>query len=611
MKDSGKKSKDLLQNLKITAVTDAENKNGSPSAKTSAKNNSDCRGDSCSYCRYVCDTESDNLPDDSDNLRESFFEKSKDSSSEKVVAFIDLGTNSARLLIVRLNSNKSYTILRIQKEPVRLGEGEFETGIITPEAMARAVTVCRHFADTAENFGAEEIIAVATSATRDAKNRDDFLKAIRTNAGLNLSVISGVEEARLIYRGVAGGISIGDKKHLFIDIGGGSTEIIVGDQFRHYELKSLKLGAIRTTNRFFGENYTGSVSEGTLAKIRKHVLKTIAPVSKTIGQYGIKTAIGSSGTIQALIDIKSRSNLIRKENQSTDSATIGELDGIITLLCSKTLEERKQIAGVNPNRADIIIAGAVILHTLMKVTGIVEIKASDRGLRDGLLIDYLSKLPGFPHAEEMSVKRCSVIQLGKSCRIDEKHAESVIAIALSLFDSARELGLHDYSDNEREYLEYAAYLHDTGQFISYQQHQYHAYYIIRNAPLLGFTQKEIEIIALIARYHRKRGPKKSDAEYSKLEDSEKRMVAVLSLFLRMAEHMERSRDGRIRDVRIRAANNGELKDGSSPDVSAEKEYVLEMRTYNLRNPELWALDDDLELFERTFGVKLIPYLMDS
>lgn len=510
--------------------------------------------------------------------------------NEKVVAFIDLGTNSARLLIVRLNINSSYSVLRRQKEAVRLGQGEFIHGVLDDSAMDRAVLVCRQFVETAKNFGAEEIIAVATSATREALNKNIFIQRVQDEAKLSIEVISGTEEARLIYLGVSSGIHIATDKFFFIDIGGGSTEIIIGDQFDYYLLKSLKLGAIRTTNKFFHENYSEPVSSSQFEEIKKHVLEKYAYSSGSIKKYDIAGAVGSSGTIQALLDIKNRVDLIKKETSDCEYITANELLEIICYLCRKNLAERKNIPGLNPERADIIIAGSIILYTILKETGINEIKASERSLLDGLLVDYLSRLPGFPHAEKMPVRKRSVQQLGKSCRIDETHADNVIRLSFSLFDSGKNVNLHNFKEREREILEYSAYLHDVGQFISFSRHQYHSYYVIANAPLPGFNENEVEIIGLITRHHRKKMPKKTDLKFKELNDNDQKTVILLSLFLRMAEHMDRSHDGRIKKAVF-------TKSGD--------EFILNIESFCEYNIELWSLEEDAEIFQRIFGKKLL------
>ena len=505
---------------------------------------------------------------------------------EKVVAFIDLGTSSVRSLIVRLNTNHSYTVLTKQKEMVRLGEGEFKHDLLLPEAMERAVLVSKKFVDLAKGFGASEIYAVATSATREARNRDIIIKRLKQEADLDVHVISGTEEARLIYLGISSGIDIGSQNTLFVDIGGGSTEIIVGDQHEYRMLRSLKLGAIRLTNSFFGPADTGPVNDEHYQDICGYVRNTIIlPVQKA-RKKGIDLAFGSSGTIQNLAEIACQMRR-KEERQSPPSAiTRDELKGVIARLCAVPLEERKHIPGINAGRADIIVAGAAILDTLMEELGIAEIRVSDRSLRNGLLVDHLSKTPGSPYTKTMSVRTRSVHMLGRACRIDIPHAEHVTRLAFDLFDSGRAIGLHDLGGWERELLEYAAYLHDIGQFISFSGHHLHSKYLIENAELLGFDEHEIMLLAHITRYHRKRTPRKKDEDYNALDPESQRTILVLSTFLRLAEHLDRSHAGLVTAARF----TGMDSENVSLEVTSRVDCSL----------ECWALESDIKAFEKVF-----------
>ncbi|MBN1431167.1 MAG: Ppx/GppA family phosphatase [Methanomicrobiaceae archaeon] len=509
-------------------------------------------------------------------------------STERIVSFIDLGTNSARLLIVRLNSNNSYSVLRQQKEMIRLGEGSFIQGILSEEAIGRTIVVCSKYEEISRNFGAEEIYAVATSAARDAVNGQDLISRIKKQAGLDVKVISGEEEARLIYLGVSNGFNLDDELYMFIDIGGGSTEIILGTRFDHIYLKSLKLGALRTYFSFPGDPETGIIDTETKDEISRYVRSRIAYARKSIQKDPVSKVYGSSGTIQSLVSVaeKERNNC----NSPAEERWINifELEKIMTRLCGMSITERKNIPGISAGRADIIAAGAIILFTIMKELGIEKLYSSDRSLRDGLLFDYLSEEPGFISSVKMPVKERSVRQLGKSCRIDECHAEKILEISKELFESAGKLGLHNYGEEELEMLEYAAYLHDVGQFISFSKHQYHSHYVITNAPLLGFNQNELNIIGLIARFHRKKSPKPKDDLFKDLDEETINLVIILSLFLRIAENLDKSHDGRIDSAYFsREADQLILNIESSKDCTIE----------------LWAATENLKLLEKTFGMK--------
>ena len=505
---------------------------------------------------------------------------------EKVVAFLDLGTHSVRLLIVRLNTNYSYSVLTRQKEPIRLGEGEFEDDLLTDDAIGRTVNVCGRLMGLARAFGTSEVVAVATSATREARNRGIFLQRLSEESGLDVKVISGEEEARLIYRGVVSGIELGNRKALFIDIGGGSTEVSIGDAEAYYLLKSLKLGAIRLTNHFFPNGVEGAVEEEYYAIICNHIRNTLIHTVQKVKTEEIDLVVGSSGTIENLQQIAHNVYHRDEEQQGLPVLYHKDLRRIRSTLCLLPLAERRRLSGINPDRADIIIAGAAIIETFMEELGIKEIRVSDRSLQNGLLADYLSKVPGFPHAEETSTRRRSVTQLGRSCNINEVHAKTVTRIALSLFDSAKDIGLHSFGARERELLDYAAFLHDIGQFISFSGHHNHSRYIISHAPLLGFDQREIEILALICRYHRKKVPKTNEPALRDPDPEAQSVIRVLSTLLRLAEHLDRSHSEIVTSAQLMQADNHTVQ--------------LEIVCRGDSSLEVWAVESDTKAFSKVF-----------
>jgi len=469
----------------------------------------------------------------------------------RIRGFIDIGTNSIRLLLVRLNPNGSYTTITDQKEVVRLGEDEFVTHRLRLDAMQRAVLVCRKFAELARYHGAEEIETVATSATREAKNRDEFLKRLQHEAGLDVRVVSGMEEARLVYLGVSSGVHLAERKALFIDIGGGSTEIIIGDQRQYYYLNSLQLGAIRLTSLLLPD-HGGPVSSGKYRKLQFHIRQNAVYAIREAQKHQLDLGLGSSGTVENLAQIAARA-LVNGETRSDEVLRHADLKQVVRLLRSLPLEERRNVPGINPYRADIIIAGAAILDTLMEDMQLSEIMVSKRGLRDGMFVDYLSRTEHSYLLEKMSVRRRSVLQLARASGFEEEHAEHIVRLALEIFDSAREERLHQLGDWERELLEYAALLHDIGGFLSYSNQHQHTYYIISNADLLGFDQREITIMAMAARFHRRKRPRrKKHPEYRALSKRVRRIVRVLSLCLSLAESLDRSHAGLVEHVHLKA-----------------------------------------------------------
>jgi exopolyphosphatase / guanosine-5'-triphosphate,3'-diphosphate pyrophosphatase len=508
----------------------------------------------------------------------------------RVVSFIDIGTNSVRLLVVRLNPNHSYSILSQQKQQVRLGEGEFEEEEILPGAIERLVVVCKKFTELARSFNTEEYVAVATSAMREAANQQEILHLLRHESRLDVRVISGQEEARLIYLGVSSGINLEDRQAFFIDIGGGSTEIAIGDTQNYQFLDSFKLGAIRLSNHYLSDNVTAPVSPEGYKKIQQHVKDAIIHSIKKISRQKPSLAIGSSGTIMNLAEIAQKA-IHQDGNYSENILRSKDLRKVIDLLCSLPLEQRRKIPGINPERADIIIPGAAILDVFLKELSFDSILITSRGLQDGLLVDYLSRMDAFPLFGDLSPRQRSVLQLGRSCGINEVHARTVTSIVLELFDSAKNLKLHNYGELERELLEYATFLHDIGSFISYTNHHAHSYYIIKNSELLGFDQKEVNFMANIARFHRKRTPRKKDPEILELETREREALRILTTFIRLGESLDRSHTALVQHVRF---------SGVDPDT-----VTLEVVARGDCQLEIWGVDAEKKAFEKIFGKKLV------
>jgi exopolyphosphatase/guanosine-5'-triphosphate,3'-diphosphate pyrophosphatase len=300
---------------------------------------------------------------------------------------------------------------------------------------------------------------------------------------------------------------------------------------------------------------------------------------------------GSSGTIENLADIAAQKFYNRKR-QRDDTFTHEQIRQVVDLLSSMPLDERRKMPGINPGRADIIVGGAAIIDTLMEELETPALQVSARGLRDGLLIDYLARHDQTGLLEETSVRGRSVLQLGRACGIDEAHAHNVARLSLELFDSARTAKLHNLGDRERELLEYAALLHDVGSFLSYSNHHLHSYYLIRNADLLGFDQKEITILANAGRYHRKAMPKKNKhPEFTALDKRSQNTVRLFALFLRIAESLDRSHTGAVSHARLRPGEGNNIV----LDIQADHDPQL----------ELWGVQNHRDAFQKVFKRELV------
>lgn len=518
-----------------------------------------------------------------------------------MVSFIDIGTNAIRLLVVRLDRSFHRTVVTQQREPARLGDGEFVTGRLQVPAMDRGVLVCKKFAELSRAHGAKEIVAVATSATRVASNGEEFLRRLRTEAGIDAHVISGREEARLVYQGLASHVHLGGRKALFVDIGGGSTEIIVGGQHSHTYLDSIGLGAVRLTSLHVAPNEASPVSPAAYQELRHHARMSASNTINNVRTLAPDLALGVSGTIQNLCAIAART----RGDESEDGATmlsLSELRRVTAMLCALPLQERQEVPGLNPDRADVIVGGAAILDVLMEELGFSEIVVlSEGGLRDGLLIDYVQQHSG--HATHgLSVRDRSILDLGHACKFDETHARNAQRLALELFDSARDAGLHSHEDWERDLLGYVALLHDIGSFLSYNNHHVHSSYLIGNSELLGFYRAEIELMSLAALFHRKGLPTSREPRYAALDRETRQTVAFLSLLIRLVESLDRSHQGVVEHARLSASSRRDL----CLTVEASRDAQL----------ELWGIESRkravLKTLKRHLRIVLNgePYLMD-
>ncbi len=505
---------------------------------------------------------------------------------DKAIAFMDMGTNSMRLMIVGIDSDHNYTILSRQKEMIRLGEGEFDHGYILENSMDRAIAVCRNFADMAASFKVDEIICVATSATRDANNKNKFLSRLKKEAGLDIHVISGTEEARLVYLGVSRGTNVSGRS-LFIDIGGGSTELIVGDGKNYEYLDSIKVGAIRLSTLLL-DDANAPVSTTSYLMLQDYVRNKSIRSFQRIRELWLKNTYGSSGTVQNLAEICCRT-LHGGDPEKRNTLALKDLKEVVRHLCSLPLKERKLVPGINPSRADIVIGGAAILDAILTDLNIPEIQVSNRELRDGLLVDYLCRTAR-PAVDEASVRQTSVLQLGRKSNFDEGHARTVAKLGLELFDSARGLDLHQQNRWERELFHYAALLHDVGTFLSYTNHHANSAYFIRNADLLGFRQEELTIIAATAFFHRKGLPGEEFPEFASMSEKARSIVKGQFVFLRIAESLDRSHAALVESAGFHSGPRGSI--------------VLEVCSSKDCQLELWGIEKHCETFEAIYGKRL-------
>ncbi len=504
------------------------------------------------------------------------------------LAAVDIGTNSIHLVVVRIKESNRFEILAQEKEVVRLGSGSKDMKYMKDDAMERGIAALRRFKQIAD-ISKAEVKAVATSAVREALNKDVFIQRAREEAGVDIEVISGFEEARLIYLGVMQSLPVFERKVLLVDIGGGSTEFLVGRSGEMLEVNSLKLGAIRLTDNFFKEE---PVDSKALNRCRNYVKAYLNPVARQVSRIGYEVAVGSSGTI---LNIAQMIQVLRGESSSRLMSNFvfsrTELDEIVRILSkADTLKKRQKIDGLDPQRADIILGGLIILEQVFEEMRIESMTVSTFALREGVILDILQKQRGASLHHLTDIRYKGVIHLAESCHYEKEHSEQVARLALQFFDQLREL--YRLPDACREYLEAASLLHDIGFFISHAQHHRHTYYIIRNSEYLtGFTSHEIELIAQIARYHRKSAPKLKHEEFARLSPGDQDIVQKLSAFLRLASGLDRTHANLVRSIRC------EL-------IGRSLAVYLEAASDKVPQLEAFTAESRKDFFEEVFGVSL-------
>lgn len=433
--------------------------------------------------------------------------------SDRFLAAIDVGTNSIHMVVVKIQpSIPAFTIVAKEKSTVRLGDRDPETGLLTLEAMARAIAALRRCQDIATRMNAEAIVAVATSAVREAPNGRTFLAQIETELGLTINLISGQEEARRIYLGVLSGMELQNQPHVMIDIGGGSTELILGNGEEPRSLSSTKVGAVRLSAEMVK---TDPISNSEFADLQFYVKgmleRAIEEIRANLNPGEQPRMIGTSGTIETLAVIHAREKLgIVPTPLNGYQFSLKDLREIVNRLRKLNYAERSAVPGMSERRSEIIVAGAVILQETMALLGIETITICERSLREGVVVDWMLThgLIEDRLRFQSSIRQRSVLKIAQKYGVNLQHSERVAALALDLFDQTKGM-VHEWDVEERELLWASAILHNCGHFISHSAHHKHSYYLIRNSDLLGYAEVEVETIANLARYHRKSDPKRS------------------------------------------------------------------------------------------------------
>lgn len=450
-------------------------------------------------------------------------------TSERIAA-IDVGSNSIRMVVADWDPATGLETVDELRDTPRLASGLHATGSLDPEVMAAAYDSLKRMAGVAERRGVTRLRAVATSAMRDASNGPRFMERIRTELGIPLEVISAEEEARLSWLSVTHYCRLDDGRAVVADIGGGSLELIAAVEGMVETTASLPLGAVRLTDQHQPDDDRPWVAVKEMRKTARRLLRKALPwrnwrQSRLIGAGGSFTNLGRVAL--------ARRNLATDPVHGTRVAT-GEVEALLEWLATMTNEERARVSGMNPDRADIILAGMAVTAELMSLLDARDVTVSAHGLRDGLLLQMVGDGSTTTHAGDPLRPLREFVD---RCRGDRRHVEQVRELALVLFDElAGELGSQP---DERELLEAAALLHDVGQLVSFDRHHKHSYQLIMHADRLGLSSRDRTLVALISRYHRKKGPSRRHDEFDALDADDQEIVRRLSGLLRVADGLDR------------------------------------------------------------------------
>lgn len=502
------------------------------------------------------------------------------------LGILDIGTNSIHLVLAEVESDFSYKIVDRLKDITRLGDGAFVARRLSDSAMARGLEVVRNLVRLARNRGFERIEAVATSAVREARNGGQFLEEIARGTGLTVRVITGAEEARLIFLGVQHSMTLTERPILVVDVGGGSVELVAGNRDGLLRGCSLKLGAIRLKDLYLHRSPNSkSMQKQMRALIGAQLQEAFKDFRRTRFDRIVATS-GMAGNMAEIIHLERTGRPLPQLNLAT--VTYKELDAMEARLARSSPKERLAIPGIDAKRVDTLFPAAVVLRMVLELCEADDLTISDKAIREGLIYDFIQRHREKIKAEQEipDVRRRNVIGLARRYQVPLSHGEHVAKLALQLFDQTK--ALHGYGRREREWLEYAAMLHDVGYMINPRQHHKHAYYLIKHSELSGFRSEEIEIIANVARYHRRSHPHKKHGVYGTLSGSSRRIIDTLSAMLRVADGLDRSHFAVTRSLQVRL--------GTTITISLQTSGDAEL--------ELWAAKGRADLLEMVLGRRI-------
>lgn len=503
------------------------------------------------------------------------------------VAAIDVGSNAIRFLAAEFSDSRRYTELEKQRVAVRLGHDVFLTGRLAPEAMDAGIDALAGFRERMDALGIRHYRAVATSAVRESRNGAEWVERIRSVAGIDLEPITGNEEARLVWIAVRDRIPLGARKWILTDLGGGSVEVSLVDQTGIFWSESHTMGSVRLLEQLSG----GGEAPGRFRRLLAEYAATlkIPAAAKHLNPAGM---IATGGNIEALARIADDT----VGPDEVGIVPVSVLNATIETLSRLSFQQRIEQLDLREDRADVILPAAVVYERLAVLAGADEILVPKVGVREGVVLDLVDEMvtrPAYQSRQEREVTD-GAIALGRRYLFDQAHAGHVAALATSLFDQLCEL--HGLGAADRRVLLGAALLHDIGQFVSYRKHHKHSLYLLSHSDLPGFTPREIALVALVARYHRRAEPNEAHAGYGELPRADRDRVDKLASLLRMADALDREHLQRVRGVHAQV-------DGD--------ELVLVLEASGDLLLEQWAVRKKADLFRRLFVLDVVIRYADA
>jgi len=500
------------------------------------------------------------------------------------IAIVDVGSNNIKLEIFELDAAGHSHLVFSEKFQARLGADVFLTRKLKSENVDLAVEALKQIRRITEEFHCKETVAIATAALRECETTD-FLDRVKNEAQIDVTIISGLEEARLIYSGVRAHTSLGDKNYLLNDIGGGSTEVLVCNDAEIHFVESLRLGTVRLKEMFASE------AKDLVKLIDRYVARSIDPYLADIQKYNPEAALATGGTARTLLEFIREMGVSIGNELRLPVVETKDFAEVVAKLADMSKKDLAKVKSIDEGRRDIILPGAALLLSILKHTKMSRFMVSPNGLRDGALADYVYRTinSNVYLRAQTQFRVAGLASIVEKYKMDREHSEHVATLAVQIFD-ALEI-VHKLPAESRDLLKAAAMLHDIGKFVDYSQHHKHTLYLLTSVNLPGYNSDERDIIAHTARYHRKSNPKASHLEFQKLSSRKQDLILKLSVMLRLADSLDRSYSSAIKGLKA------VKRDAQTYEISFESQAESQL--------ERWAFARKKENFEKVFGVNLI------